>query len=151
MLKTVKRFLTVTASAVLVVFFCCCQSAYMSVPYAIEQVSVDAGFSSGGGEKKVRFTLCNTSQRTIVDFTVVLVLYDSEDESALETPIIAACSVLVEPGACERCVVPLDAFLDDESDSAVTVGEIYLRTIRFETGSRWRDPFGVFGKASVCD
>lgn len=92
----------------------------------------------------LRLEVENRTRERIIGAVVVCTLRIADGTDVLEEPVTAVCDMDVAPEASACCFVPLDAFLTEAPSEPLFAYDVYLRQIRYDDGSVWRDPFGLY-------
>ena len=127
--------------------FSCGTFDCLSCPYVLDNPHVELGqvedkYNFAG----MHFSLYNESGKTIDNFTMSFMLYDSDGNNPFigSNCVVSRCKWPVQPGSVCDFVISLDQYLSSVPDEPYTLDYIYLREIHYSDGSSWKDPFGMY-------
>ena len=128
-------------------FFSCETTDSFSCPYLISNSHVELGEKEGAHNfAGMYFSLYNESEKTIDNFTMSFMLYDSDGNNPFvgSNCIVSKCAWCIAGGAVTDFVINLDPHLSVVPDEPYIVDYIYLREIQYTDGSSWKDPYGMY-------
>ena len=142
-----KKCFVVSLPLLLSLLLSCTSMESLTCPYLIENPRVELGESEGSYKYAgMRFSLFNESEKTIENFTMSFMLYDSDGNSPFlgSNCIVSKCKWRIQPGAENDFVISLDPYISVLPDEPYQIDYIYLREICYSDGSSWKDPFGMY-------
>ncbi len=119
----------------------------LSCPYVISNPHVELGeLEDSYNFAGMHFSLFNESEKTIEDFTMSFMLYDSDGNNPFigSNCIVSKCTWKMNPGAVTDFVINLDPYISSVPEEAYLIDYIYLREISYTDGTSWKDPFGMY-------
>ncbi|MBQ6780215.1 MAG: hypothetical protein IJP62_03170 [Treponema sp.] len=121
-------------------------------PYIIDNPHVEIGENHNYHNYAGAYlTVYNDSEKTIQNYTVSFMLYDSDGEIPFTGTncVVAECQKEIAPRTEEEFVVSLDSFISVVPDEPYVIDYLYLREIEYTDGSNWKDPFGMYAQREV--
>ncbi len=128
-------------------FFSCGTLDCLSCPYVIDNPRVELGTVEGKYNfAGMHFSLCNESSKTIEDFTMSFMLYDSDGNNPFvgSNCVVSKCKWNIAGGALIDFIISLDPYISTAPDEPYQIDYIYIREIHYTDGSSWKDPFGMY-------
>ncbi|MBQ7157869.1 MAG: hypothetical protein IJS09_00380 [Treponema sp.] len=119
----------------------------LDCPYVIDNPHVEIGqkytYHKYAG---AYLTVYNDSKKTIQNYTVSFMLYDSDGNVPFTGTncVVAKCNAPIGPQQEETFIVNLDSFISFVPDEPFEMDFLYLREIVYADGSSWKDPFGMY-------
>ena len=117
-------------------------------PYVFNEYKVYTGrLENFCKDAAVLLKLENTSQKVITSFDLYICVCDENGENPFEgsDTLVSELTARIEPGQNYNMAVSLDSFLKDGIEESLHVKKVYLRLVRFEDGSVWKDAHGIYG------
>lgn len=148
MKKLKSVFAALTAFACLTCLFSSCVTAgAFSCPYTVTSPRVE--LSSPEDSRSLagmRLSFFNGADKTVESLTLSFMLYDSDGSNPFlgSNCIVAKCGQEVPPFSDIELVVELDPYISAVPDEPYTVDYLYVREIRYDDGSVWSDPYGMY-------
>lgn len=144
----IKRICFLSTILILLMGFLSCGTVdCLSCPYIIDNPHVELGtvedkYNFAG----MHFSLCNESSKTIEDFTMSFMLYDSDGNNPFvgSNCIVSKCKWNISAGALVEFIINLDPYISTVPDEPYQIDYIYVREINYTDGSSWKDPFGMY-------
>jgi len=124
----------------------------LSCPYLIDNAHVEIGqkytYHKYAG---AYLTVFNDSKKTIQNYTVSFMLYDSDGSVPFTGTncVVAKSDSKILPHEEETFIVNLDSFISFVPDEPYVMDFIYIREITYTDGSLWKDPFGMYAAREV--
>ena len=126
----------------------CSSTGLFSCPYVISESCVKLGeyedvYSLAG----MHFSFLNDSVKDVDSFTVSFTLYDSEGNNPFTCSncIVARCERFLESGEEVEVVIDLDSYVSGVTEESYIVDFVFIREICYSDGTKWKDPYGMFG------
>ena len=130
----------------------CATLENMTCPYVIDNPHVEVGEKNSYHRYAGAYlTVFNDSEKTIQQYTVSFMLYDSDGEIPFTGTncVVAECTKEIAPKTEEEFVVSLDSFISVVPDEPYVIDYLYLREITYTDGTNWKDPFGMYALREV--
>lgn len=135
---------------VITVICSCASITGSNCPYVIDNPHIELG------KKKnvcnfagAYFTFCNTSEKTVKDFSVSFLVFDEDGESPMvgSNRIESEHTIKVESNQCVDVSVGLDKYFQTISESNYVIDYFYVKKINYMDGSFWSDMFGSYARS----
>ncbi len=138
----------------MLVLTACGSTGLFKCPYEISEACVKLGeFENEHALAGMHFSFLNDFGKDIESFTVSFMIYDSEGKNpfACSNCIVARCERFVQSGEEIDVVIDLDSYVSGVAEESYIVDFVFVREICYSDGSRWRDPYGMFGASEESD
>lgn len=129
------------------VFTSCETTDALSCPYLISNPRVELGEKDGSHKfAGMYFSLFNDSDKTIDNFTLSFMLYDSDGNNPFlgSNCIVSKCDWNMTAGSIVDFIINLDSYIAVVPDEPYIVDYLYVREINYVDGSKWKDPYGMY-------
>ena len=155
-MKKIKILICGILTAIFLTFFSCCATEALSCPYLISNphVAIRENPEKSGDEEKnddykfagMHFSVFNNTKKNVKNFTISFMLYDSDGNNPFigSNCIVSKCEQEISPEQVSDFVINLDSYISVVPDEPYVADFIYLREIRYEDGSVWKDPYGMY-------
>ena len=147
-------------TAIFLVFFSCCTTDALSCPYLISNPRVVLGEKNENVESDdtdeqtvenykfvgMHFSVFNDTKKIVKNFTVSFMLYDSDGNNPFigSNCIVSKCEQEIPSEEVSDFVINLDSYISEVPNEPYVADFIYLREIKYDDGSVWRDPYGMY-------
>lgn len=144
-----KCIFSAVITLVITVICSCASITGSNCPYVIDNPRIELGKRKNVCNfAGAYFTFCNTSEKTVKDFSVSFLVFDEDGESPLvgSNRIESEHTIRVDSNQCVEISVGLDKYFQTISESNYIIDYFYVKKINYTDGSFWSDMFGSYAR-----